>query len=664
MSVVAYLKEYLAEKTASMATQVVMFSVLLFGTSGVVLDFGRVYSEHSIMQSFTDQAALAADAELSRTPGSIGRAVDAVFGGLDAEGNDLAAPLTKGAVFSSGEDNQFNISHLVFLSDLGADDGAQSSMTGIQSDIVYVAFADGGSNGDQSTAALEAKYVIAVAQERSVSNTLISLINSGAETSAANSNIVRTVAAATKQVNYCGEFSNLVMCSPRSAMEAAHPDPSSAADLGEFMGYFEGARFAHITDYTNGSEQHRLYRRRNPAMGSTDDNGGLISLEGVSDICNRLTSLPGGLSTSDTDTLERYQAICHLAAATPRDHCIGETLEIVAAEPEVITTALNVAFNMWDAPANEVIHDWPGTTLATAMPLFQPDRLIMKGKVWETDQAVRLATSNAFGLGGNDSSRLHYKPFIDGLESSSTDFDLILPACLRSATAQAQCGTGPSSPGIAPYIGSPATTTALNAFYQDNYPNHFAYVSGNVGVGPSVLSFFDVYLQERDIWTHATTQLSSSFFDFTTYQFVTVTHANAGDPLTMSGEDASLADQTPFPEYLNQTADLYIDTGPASDASNSVGYDSNLVDPDDPTTRRRMSIPLVDCSGMTDPDGDGIFDADVLEFVDMYLMQPPRPVCLNGTDQCNNADIVSSTVFTEFVEKTVYIKNTFPELVR
>jgi hypothetical protein len=77
-----------------------------------------------------------------------------------------------------------------------------------------------------------------------------------------------------------------------------------------------------------------------------------------------------------------------------------------------------------------------------------------------------------------------------------------------------------------------------------------------------------------------------------------------------------------------------------------------------------MSIPLVDCSGMTDPDGDGIFDADVLEFVGMYLMQPPRPVCLNGTDQCNNADIVSSTVFTEFVEKTVYIKNTFPELVR
>jgi len=56
VSVFAFLKDYLSDKSASMATQVVMFSVLLFGTSGVVLDFGRVYSEHSNMQSYTDQA--------------------------------------------------------------------------------------------------------------------------------------------------------------------------------------------------------------------------------------------------------------------------------------------------------------------------------------------------------------------------------------------------------------------------------------------------------------------------------------------------------------------------------------------------------------------------------------------------------------------------------
>ena len=60
VSLVACVQTYLADKSASMATQVVMFSVLLFSTSGVVLDFGRVYSEHSNMQSYTDQAALAA----------------------------------------------------------------------------------------------------------------------------------------------------------------------------------------------------------------------------------------------------------------------------------------------------------------------------------------------------------------------------------------------------------------------------------------------------------------------------------------------------------------------------------------------------------------------------------------------------------------------------
>ncbi len=650
-----------------MATQVVMFSVLLFGTSGIVLDFGRVYSEHSNMQSFTDQAALAAAAELDREPDSINRAVDAVFGGLDAEGNDLGAPMTKTAVFSSGADNQFNISHLVFLSDLPNDGGAQTSMAGIQSDIVYVAFADGGTTGNAATAATEARYVIAVAEERSVSNTLISLINSGAETAAASSNIVRTVAAARREIGFCGEFSNLVMCSPRSAMQGANPAADNESDLGAFMNYHRGARFAHITDNLNGTEQHRLYRRRNPSMVQNDE-GGLVSNDGVASICNTLGTLPGGASAIGGQ-VAKYQAICHLAAATPRDHCIGDTLEIVAAEPEVITTALNVAFNMWDEPINEVIRDWPGTLQELSMPFFQPDLLILKGKIWETDATVRDATNLAYALNGNHHSRLHYKTFFGETgtpgvpgASSSSNFDLNLPDCLRSSATQTLCGSGGTWPGIAPYIGNPATQTALNQFYQENYPDHYEQVNGGLGVDGLTQSFYDMYLQERAGWTHASLPVTQTTFNFTTFQFETTTVVAAGNPLTMTPfdgsnpEDASLATTTPPFELEPHNNEL----------SGSAGYNTAFVDPDpaNQPTRRRLSVPLVDCDAMTDPDGDGIFEADVLEFVDVFLMQPPRPVCLNGTDQCNNSDIISSTVFTELIGKTNYVLNDFPELVR
>ena len=261
MSVLASVKEYITDRSASMATQVVMFSVLLFGTSGVVLDFGRVDSEHSIMQSYTDQAALAAAAELDRRPGSIDRAVDAVFGGLDSDGNPMAAPLSRDAVFSSGETAGFGVSHLIFLSDMGDDSGSQSSMAGITDDIVYVAFADGSESGVRSNAERQAKYVIAVAEERSVRNTLIQLINSGTESPSAASNVVRTVSAATREHQFCGEFSNLVMCSREADMTDDLPSGESHSDLGDFMNEFTGVRFAHIADNNGGTENYRLYRR-------------------------------------------------------------------------------------------------------------------------------------------------------------------------------------------------------------------------------------------------------------------------------------------------------------------------------------------------------------------------------------------------------------------
>ena len=53
---------------------------MLFGTAGLVLDSGRVYTTHSQMQAFADQMAIVAANELDGRDDAIQRATKAVFG--------------------------------------------------------------------------------------------------------------------------------------------------------------------------------------------------------------------------------------------------------------------------------------------------------------------------------------------------------------------------------------------------------------------------------------------------------------------------------------------------------------------------------------------------------------------------------------------------------
>ena len=220
----------------------------------------------------------------------------------------------------------------------------------------------------------------------------------------------------------------------------------------------------------------------------------------------------------------------------------------------------------------------------------------------------------------------------------------------------------------APFIGLPATQTALREFYENNYPAHFTGVAR--GLLPSnINTFYDMYLEERAGWSHAPQDVITT--DFVNFTFVAEEHALAGEPFTLVDEtdglflyeDTSLADQTPFPELQAQTGDLSV--------SENVGYPSDLVVPynpafpEDSPTRRRFSVPLVDCGNFGAPDANGIIEADILSFVDVYLMQPPSPQCgLGGGDQCNNANITNATVFTELVGKSDFQETEFPELVR
>ena len=614
-----------------MATQVVMFSVLLFGTSGVVLDFGRVYSEHSIMQTYTDQAALAAAAELDRDSDSISRAVAAVFGGTDSEGNALGAPMSRGVGWSGGENDTFNVSHLIFVSELGADSGSQTSLSGLESEnIVYVRFKDGSSSGNAAVASTQAEYVIAVAEERSVRNSLMQLINSSGKNAIGENNIVRTVSAAQRKQQTCGEFSNLVVCNPWEQSQ----DESFASFMNEPSN--RGIQFMHEAD---GTWDERWSLMRRAAMESLTD---------VSTICDDPQTMPGAFLGMSDALAETYNTICHLAASRHQEYCVGDEIALTPVTAEEVTTALSTRFDMWDDPIAEVLEwdldadgrnsldpNYDSSTASGNQPYldnFQPDLNIYKGRVYDSALA---ATNAAAGI--PLASRRNYVT-----NSGSPMFDLVLSGCLR--------GINPGS-CVMDNIGPPATYTEVVEYYISNFFNHFVYIAGTAPPPISLASFHDAYL-----WERGDPDDSSSYWFHSDYAIPGV--FGAGGSLAVTGEDASLASITPFGtshEDLGLSHKGY---------TNFLNEPTNPVSPGDTSERRRMSVTVVNCGTIAQDPEDGLWKAEVVDFIDLHLLQPPSPTCAGGGSDCANNLLVNSRIYTEYIDISDYEKVDYPVLVR
>ncbi|MEX2518465.1 MAG: Tad domain-containing protein, partial [Paracoccaceae bacterium] len=557
---------FLKDEAASMATQVVIFSVLLFGTSGVVLDFGRVYSEHSQMQIFTDHAALSAAAELDRGPGAIDRAIAAVFS------EDGRALIPKAASFSEGDGDEFRISHLFFLSDLTSDSGAQYDLTADIGgpNLLYTAFANGGgAGGDVAIAATQAKYVVAVAEERSVRNTLMRLINAAGSDSVRETNVVRTIAAAKHSRIACGALSNLVICNPwegdaGASFESVMDEPGAA-----------GVQFRHRA------------RRQNVDTGEIQTGDGLarrLSLEGpaaVRQICSDPLTLPGANPSMSADEAATAFAICMMASALEDKFCVSDTIAVVPASPEEITTALGTAFDLWDEPISAVL-DWDrdgdgdqsqavdelGASLfdtASAHPLrdlspfFQPDLDVLKGRVWDEPTAI----DNKM-RGVPASSRLNYPERTD-----SERIDLVLNPCIRPATS----GGGVASScfistegDIIPYVTEPSTNSSVTQYFIDAFPlrfdRDFATPAGDI------TSFYEAYLTERRDWLHSSAS-------YTTSSGVSVV---AGQSTAWTGEDGSLDTNLAAPNQFTSQIQtrLSYDASGAREDSNGDGVIDNL----------------------------------------------------------------------------------------
>ncbi len=636
-----------------MTTQVVVFSILLFGTSGVVLDFGRVYSEHSQMQAFTDQAALAAAEELDGATDSIDRAVAAVFG----DGVATLAP--KLAAFSEGEGAEFHISHLLFLSDLSSDSGPQydlaSDLTG--PNLLYTAFeGGGGAGGDLPTAATQARYVVAVAEERSVRNTLMRLINAAGGEIVRETNVVRTVAAAKRERIACGALSNLVICNPWEG-DAGDSFESVMGDAGAV-----GIQFRHVADGQISSSgalsgPNRLARR--------------LALQGpaaVRQICSDSLTLPGASEDMSNEERATAFAICMMASAREEEFCVGSTLEIAPAEPEVVTTALSTAFDMWDWPIAGVL-DWdkdangrhsqqvddddnpiydPLTAhpLRDESPLFQPDLDILKGRIWDETRAVANES-----LGIARASRLNHRP-----AAQFENYNLSLAPCLRNGTTS-NCLRDSSGQAF-DYISEPTAYSNVSEYYISVFPDRF--FRDFAPPPQEATSFFEGYRIEREQWLHNNGE-----------PYVTAAGRSVprGASTAWSGEDGSLDTHLAQPmdmfDQIQQKSPAIDDvTGQAYDRNGDGVVDNNDIEPtysnytynppyspiDRDLERRVMNVTVVNCGSARAETQGGVrvTRAPVVGFARMFMLQPPRATCPDGTSNCLNSDLVRSTLFTEF----------------
>ena len=715
-----------------MATQVVIFSVMLFGMSGVVLDFGRVYNEHSRMQAFTDQAALAAASQLDRLIGtegngatnSIQRAVNAVF---DSEGNPL---IQKSVSFGDGENGDlYRISHLFFLREL-SDDAGDATQFGdelLNGNMLYM-YTPGAqvtaSDPNVVRAASQARYVVAVGEERSLRNSLMNLVSTAESSEIEDPQSIRTISIAEVRQVTNTELSNFAVCNPwegnafQSAMSALET-PGNAGMHFHFRAYGEA---------------------NDPDLSQANAIAVLSELQGVQrvrQICENPLTLPGFNASMSDDEIARATEICYLSAAVQTEILVNDDVLVEVADPEVVTTALNTVFDLWDQPIAGVL-DWdldangfhsqhPDFT-AAAHPLredaslFQPALNIMKGRVRDERLAVQLESPDR-----PRSSRLNYPR-----TNSTSRFETLIDQCVRpdNGLSQQHCFADPSGAEFAytefdntprSFISQPITSFQLADYYSANFPG---YAAANPFTPPALANFTSargIEAAQLAQWSHHDGPSGANFFSFPT------TYAINGHPHTHSGEDSSLLDVMPIsgdPQFQarrcvhDASGDFVPRDGATVGDASCYGHDDDAAfdaadpraqnagstnqaglvgtDPFDPADetiaqlsidrendytnftwqpeilpeepaswnqeRRLFDVTLVNC-GTATAEGDAL-NVEVEAFAQMYLLAPPRVTCPDGTENCPNDQISFVDIYTEFVGAKDYDREFYAVLVR
>ena len=350
------------DKNGIVTVQMVMFSVLLFGGVGLMMDFGRAYSAHSQMQGYIDQVALAAAQQLDGKSDSITRATAA------------AQAVTKGSRFTTG-DGSFSLRSLTFLKAAPTDANGAFSRSLV-------------STHNTSVSEL-ATHVLAQATTSSVTVKLLNFASDGNGISDVN---IEASAVATARKVSCGGLSPMVMCNPFEYKT----DTSWQQEMENGIGY----RMKLTADDILSGKPSNATVSTNGGTTSTDRSrirlGLLKSPETLMDvrntICSTASNLPNG--TASTMSSERRKDICMLATVDAGLSCVNDMVAYKSAHPETITTGLDVIFDMYDddmvnilEPADDFnfTHTFPASKGFPAQisraSLFYPDLVPAHGRM-------------------------------------------------------------------------------------------------------------------------------------------------------------------------------------------------------------------------------------------------------------------------------------------
>ncbi|MEM9198244.1 MAG: TadE/TadG family type IV pilus assembly protein [Pseudomonadota bacterium] len=617
-SLVRRFRRFASDIEGLVTIQVLLFSVMLFGAIGFVIDFGRAYSAHSQMQSYIDQVALAAASELDQRDGRDGDGVKIADTAIE-RATAAASGVSKTSIFTQGG-GDFQIAQLIFLA------GPPTDANG----MFDYALVTGGTL--TTTDPVLATHVVAIAQPASVRASLLD-ISVGGISDSINEIPIGAYAVATRKQVTCEGISTLVMCNPF--------ENDATRSLNSVFDYGDGFRLRMTASQALGlsstATQIGVGLIKNPVVLGQTDSGA----------CEEPMTLPGYAGQTGA-ALEALRDKCLLAVVDTGLTCVNDELIVKEAAPDTVVTGLNVRFDLYDAEMAEVLTADP--TLASGpqrSEMFYPDIAAVHGMIrydevndYYNALIARLQAENPGPMGmllANQANAQRSQI----LTAYSGD-----PA--RPASRQNHIPVSPGAHG--PMESPPCFESDCLAFglhgaiygediqpvdYAANYylPSVVAQIAANDGIDEADVT---------DIDGEVLTGSNETFYAF--YSNVERLQTALHGFEATQGED------------WNGIENYFVRTWPENFAAAYPSVDMSGYE------RRRMRVSVVDCGARQAIDaGDGLasFMVDVVDVVDVFMTRPPvvetcATAYTTATDPrqirpCENSDITEAELHVEYV---------------
>ena len=643
----------LADQAGIVTVQMVVFSIMLFGGVGLMMDFGRAYSAHSQMQGYIDQVALAAAQELDGQSDAITRATNS------------AAAVAKGSSFTTGNGN-FSIKELVFMR------AAPTETDGSFSYSRAATFAT--SNPENAT------HVLAVANTESVALTLLNF--GSADSTGVDDFDVGAFAVATTKTVSCGGMSTLVMCNPFENRS----DTSWEAEIANGEGFrmwltadtLDGSK---VSNYNADEQQIRLGLLKSPDS--------LMEVRNL--VCSDTSLLPG--YGGGAFTTEELKDICMLATVQTGLSCVNDRVAYKAAHPATVTTGLGPIFDMYDGPLAEIVDGTTNPSLAsfptmlswasTRAELFYPDKMPGHGRMSRQDYDIMLDDEIA-EVNANPAIPPFLKPgrisvinqerALYGDDPNIETFsrlNYVFPPANRT-----EWGPAPVQPCLQQDSGVPNCTGIYPAIY-DSEPGQSdidAYAAGLYSPY-ATLQYMDanpgVYANWWDVPQGSVDKTFMSAGHSTYYSF----YANEERQVAgMMAEDATLGHSGGVGAGAAQMPLGYGVYGTQTGAKNfSDVHGASMIGD---VERRRQRVTVVNCDAATSyaaetgASASGYSDTyfgEVVDVADIFLVTPPQ---VNGCSPalsddphenylCDNTQVTKVNLDVEFVDSASRNPNGF-----